>query len=85
MKAIVIVYDITDRISYDETTKWITSARAASPKARILLVGNKADLNAHRTVASDEGEGRADELDVGFMEASAVSGFNLDKVCSCFF
>ena len=44
----------------------------------IVLVGNKSDvLNEKRQVSTEEGDNKARELNVMFMETSAKAGFNV--------
>ena len=43
----------------------------------IVLVGNKTDLTDKRIVSLEDGEARATELDILFMETSAKAGFNI--------
>lgn len=46
-----IVYDITDKASFDNVTKWIEDVRAERGNEVILmLVGNKSDLLSQRYV-----------------------------------
>ena len=46
----------------------------------IVLVGNKTDLSDKRQVAIDEGERKARELNVMFIESSAKSGYNVKQL-----
>ena len=48
------------------------------------LVGNKTDLADRRQVSTEEGEHKAQELDVLFMETSAKAGYNVKQVTICF-
>ncbi|KAG1172056.1 hypothetical protein G6F36_011646 [Rhizopus arrhizus] len=43
----------------------------------IVLVGNKSDLSDKREVTTDDGEKRAKELNVMFIETSAKAGHNV--------
>jgi len=43
----------------------------------IMLVGNKTDLADKRQVSVEEGEARAKENDILFIETSAKAGFNI--------
>lgn len=47
----------------------------------IMLVGNKTDLQDKRQVSMDEGERKAQELGVMFIETSAKAGYNVKQVC----
>ncbi|KAI9226759.1 MAG: ras family-domain-containing protein [Piptocephalis tieghemiana] len=74
----VVVYDITNRASFLHTEKWIEDVRAERGSDVILvLVGNKTDLTDRRQVSTEEGEARAKEADVMFIETSAKAGYNV--------
>jgi Ras-related protein Rab-6A len=46
----------------------------------IMLVGNKTDLSDKRQVSTEEGERKAKELNVMFIETSAKAGYNVKQV-----
>jgi len=74
----IIVYDITNKQSYQNVDKWIDDVRdERGEDVVIMLVGNKNDLNNHRQVTMMEGEEKAKKLNVMFMETSAKSGENI--------
>ncbi|CAM0137335.1 unnamed protein product [Umbelopsis sp. WA50703] len=74
----IIVYDITNRNSFMNTTKWIDDVRAERGNdVIIVLVGNKTDLNDRRQVSIEEGEKKAREYNVLFIETSAKAGHNV--------
>jgi len=74
----VIVYDITDRQSFLNSSKWIDEVRSERGNdVVIMLVGNKTDLSDRRQVSSEEGETRASEEGVMFIETSAKGNFNI--------
>lgn len=50
-----------------------------------MLVGNKTDLSDKRQVSTEEGERKAKELNVMFIETSAKAGYNVKQVLSLFF
>ena len=72
-KGAFIVYDITNRDSFESVDKW------ASKNITMLLIGNKCDLEDKRKVAKEEGQEKANNLQLGFLEAPAFSGENLEK------
>lgn len=47
-----------------------------------MLVGNKTDLSDKRQVSTEEGERKAKELNVMFIETSAKAGYNVKQVCT---
>ncbi|KAJ2078075.1 GTPase Ryh1 [Coemansia sp. RSA 1365] len=74
----LVVYDITNREGFAQTSKWIDIVHAERGNdVLIVLVGNKADLKDGREVATKEGEDKARDLNVMFMETSAKSGHNV--------
>lgn len=50
-----------------------------------MLVGNKTDLSDKRQVSTEEGERKAKELNVMFIETSAKAGYNVKQVIILFF
>eukprot|EP00158_Paraphelidium_tribonemae_P001689 Partr_v1_DN24686_c0_g1_i1_m59493 putative member RAS oncogene family len=74
----IVVYDVTNRNSFINTSKWIDDVRTErGTDVIIVLVGNKTDLNDKRQVSTEEGEKKAKELDVMFIETSAKAGHNV--------
>uniref|UniRef100_A0A452TZW7 RAB6A, member RAS oncogene family n=1 Tax=Ursus maritimus TaxID=29073 RepID=A0A452TZW7_URSMA len=79
--AAVVVYDITNVNSFQQTTKWIDDVRTErGSDVIIMLVGNKTDLADKRQVSIEEGERKAKELNVMFIETSAKAGYNVKQV-----
>lgn len=75
----VLVYDVTSRESFQNTTKWLKLLKElASPDVIIILAGNKSDLHNLRTVQSDEAQRFAQENAIEFIETSALSGANVE-------
>jgi Ras-related protein Rab-6A len=76
-----IVYDITDRESFENVNKWVEDVRAERGNEVIMmLVGNKNDLNATRVVSFEQGEQKAKEFGMEFVETSAKTGFNIKSL-----
>ena len=73
----VVVYDVSSRSSFASTSKWIGGARRARHDVVIALVGNKTDLVDRREVSVEEGDRKAKEENVLFVETSAKAGFNV--------
>ncbi|XP_067936533.1 ras-related protein Rab-37-like [Watersipora subatra] len=79
-EALLLVYDITNRKSYDNIKNWITEvSELAKPDVIIMLLGNKLDLDSSREVSEEDGNKIAQENKAGFTEASAKSGANVDS------
>lgn len=77
----VVVYDITNANSFHQTSKWIDDVRTErGSDVIIMLVGNKTDLSDKRQVSTEEGERKAKELNVMFIETSAKAGYNVKQL-----
>jgi Ras-related protein Rab-1A len=77
---IVVVYDVTDRESFSRVRMWMQEiVKYAGPSAQKLLVGNKVDLVSKRVVSTDEGRMMAEELEVHFLETSALNSHNVES------
>jgi len=77
---IIIVYDITDKESFDNVRQWLFEIdRYASENVCKLLVGNKSDLGNKRAVEFDAAKGFADELNIPFLETSAKNATNVEQ------
>ncbi|KAL3804830.1 hypothetical protein HJC23_006602 [Cyclotella cryptica] len=78
----VVVYDVTNRASFLNTSKWVEDVRAErGSDVVICLVGNKTDLgNDKRQVSTEEGEEKANKDGLLFMECSAKAGYNVKSL-----
>ena len=76
-----IVYDITSRNSFNSVQSWIDDCTKQTPRnILLLLIGNKNDLNDKREVQYEEGEEFAKKKNMIFLETSAKTGNNIDKI-----
>lgn len=74
----VVVYDVTNRPSFLSVNKWIDDVRnERGTDVIVVLVGNKTDKTEARQVSTEEGEAKAKEHDIMFIETSAKAGFNI--------
>ena len=79
-KGAFAVYDITRRSSFESIEKWVNDLTSTADKnVTIVIIGNKSDLEDHRQITKEEGQEKANKLQVAFLETSAFSGANLDK------
>lgn len=75
------LYIFIDANSFHQTSKWIDDVRTErGSDVIIMLVGNKTDLSDKRQVSTEEGERKAKELNVMFIETSAKAGYNVKQV-----
>jgi len=78
----ICVYSITSRPSFDNiaTYRELIQRVKDADEVPMILVGNKADLEAHREVQKSEGEALAKKFKIPFYETSAKDGRNVDIV-----
>merc|ERR1719235_2879323 len=77
---IVIVYDVTDKESFNNVKHWMQEIdKYASENVNKLLIGNKCDLSSKKVVSYDEAKELADSLNVQFMETSAKNAHNVEQ------
>lgn len=79
---IILVYAIDDRESFNNLEFWLGEIRTYSnPDTKIVLVGNKIDLNSQRAVTFEEGKDffTKNTLDL-FFESSAKEGTNASDI-----
>uniref|UniRef100_A0A8D3BJX1 small monomeric GTPase n=1 Tax=Scophthalmus maximus TaxID=52904 RepID=A0A8D3BJX1_SCOMX len=78
-QALLLLYDITSKPSFDNIRAWLTEIHEYAQKdVVIMLLGNKSDMAAERVVKKEEGEKLAKEYGVPFMETSAKTGVNVE-------
>ena len=69
--AILIVFDITDRDSFDHVRNWMADIdKFAKEGVLRILVGNKCDLEQNRKVRKEEAEEIAKKYGINYIETS---------------
>jgi Ras-related protein Rab-2A len=77
---VILVFDITDRKSFEGLPRWLRDARLeADPHCFVLLVGNKLDLASKRTVSREEGEDFASSHELQYLETSAAQNICIEE------
>ena len=78
----MLVYSIDNKKSFMDINKWLKEIRIqSSPDIKIVLIGNKADLEDKREVSYEEGKKFMEENEIlYFKEASAKSGLNAKEI-----
>jgi GTPase SAR1 family protein len=83
---VLLVYDITDRDSFEWVSKWKDQVAeyVGSQEAGgvvFAVVGNKVDRDADRVISVEEGQQKAREVGASiFFETSAKSGTNVSEL-----
>ena len=78
----IVVYDITDKKSFESLKRWIDECKFYNKKNIILmLVGNKKDLEQSRKITEKEGREFAEKNLINyFFESSAKTGENINEI-----
>lgn len=77
---VILVYDITNRQSFDNAKEWLDDIKNLSNSSAIILVGNKIDIDNERKVSYEDGEKFANENNIQFMEVSVKNNNNINSV-----
>ncbi|KAF3787595.1 Ras-related protein [Nymphaea thermarum] len=76
----LIVYDITNRRSFDNVQRWLEELRATADRNLvIMLAGNKSDLENLRAVPTESGREFAEREGLFFLETSALDATNVES------
>tara|TARA_B100001758_G_scaffold190722_1_gene167694 strand:+ start:2766 stop:3368 length:603 start_codon:yes stop_codon:yes gene_type:complete len=79
-KVALIVYDITNLKSFEDAKNWIRELKEILPDCFIILIGNKSDLIEKKKVDIDNSKTFAKKNNINFIETSAKTGYNVDKI-----
>lgn len=74
LDGVIFVYDITKRNSFIDVENWLSEVRQYGPNdghVKMVLLGNKSDLEDEREVPIEDGREYADKHDMFFVEVSA--------------
>eukprot|EP00759_Apiculatamorpha_spiralis_P024946 PhF_6_TR28096/c0_g1_i3/m.41539/K07904/RAB11A; Ras-related protein Rab-11A len=80
--AVILMYDITSRRSFESIGEWLKSVRDTvygHDDPVFMLIGNKSDLDHDREVQTDEAKKFAEDNKIAFLETSAKSGENVAR------
>lgn len=76
----MVVYDVTDEKSYMNVSKWMSKIRQnAVQNVSKILIANKCDLDEKRKITKERGESLAVDLEIPYMEMSALASSNIDE------
>ena len=79
--AIVIVFDITDKDSFEHVNVWMQDIdKFAKAGGMRILVGNKCDLEHQRAVTKDQGNEMALKYGIKYIETSAKDTINIEEL-----
>ncbi|XP_014663519.1 PREDICTED: ras-related protein Rab-40B-like [Priapulus caudatus] len=76
-QGILLVYDITNKWSFDGIDRWIKEIEEHAPGVPKILVGNRLHLAYKRQISEDEAEAYALKHSMAFFEVSSLCDFNI--------
>lgn len=77
---IILMYDITNEETFNSVSQWISDIKQiVSPHVRLLLVGNKSDLDDKRVIQVFDGQEKAASHNISFYETSSKENKNIDQ------
>ena len=78
----LIVYDITNRKSFEDVERWVESIKENIDvkTLSIVIAANKVDMEKERVVSKEEGEKIASNEKFKFYETSAKSAVNINDI-----
>ncbi|XP_065154942.1 ras-related protein Rab-25b [Paramisgurnus dabryanus] len=75
----LLVYDISKHLTYESAERWLKELYDhADPHIVVMLVGNKTDLGAVRSVPTEDAKDFAEKNGLLFMETSALESTNVE-------
>ena len=77
---VFLVFDITDKKSFENLNKWIEDVKENSPKdCKYIIIGNKSDLSDQRTISTFEIDKFVKEKQSSYFEVSAKNDEGLNE------
>ncbi|KPP64514.1 hypothetical protein Z043_117130, partial [Scleropages formosus] len=76
---VILVYDITNRWSFDGIDRWIKEIDEHAPGVPKILVGNRLHLAYKRQVTTEQAQVYAERLGITFFEVSPLCNFNITE------
>lgn len=73
----VLVYDITNRNSFNALDYWLKQIRQNAGNIPVVLAGNKIDIASQRKVSTEEAQKFANDKNLMYLETSAKSGVSV--------
>ena len=84
LDGVMLVFDLTDRQSFDNTLTWYKQI-CENSDIPIVFIGNKSDLRDQRVVQEGAMERVARDFKFTPFETSAVNGSNVETAFGCLF
>lgn len=81
----LLLFDLTSETSFTNIRNWLSQLQthAYCENPDIVLCGNKADLEDHRSVSEERARETAEKFGLPYFETSAAMGQNVAKAMEC--
>jgi len=76
-QGVILVYDITNRWSFDGLDRWLKEVHEHAPGVPKVLVGNRLHLAFNRKVSFLDAQAYAEKHSMAFFEVSPLCNFNI--------
>eukprot|EP00056_Hartaetosiga_gracilis_P014836 m.241016 g.241016 ORF g.241016 m.241016 type:complete len:201 (-) comp17217_c0_seq1:30-632(-) len=81
---VVLVFDVTNRSSFDGVKKWIATVRHnCDHEYDLIVVGNKCDLADERVVTTEEAQKLVESNQYKYFETSAKDSTGVEEAFDC--
>ena len=77
-QGVILVYDVTNKQSFDDLKIWLDGIKDSTDKVSIILFGNKCEMEK-RAVSKDEAKKFAKEHKIPYIETSAKQNININE------
>ena len=77
--SILLMFDVTNKDSFEAIEQWISSIKDNVHNSKIILIGNKIDLNEKRIINKKDAQKKADDHNIKYYECSCFNGINIDE------
>ncbi len=75
----LVIFDLTDRNSFDKLNEWIESFKNTRGEQPLLLIGNKSDLENQIKITDKEASQYAQSNNMDLITTSAKTGKNVEE------
>ena len=83
-KGALLVYDITRYPTFENLEKWMNEINEkVKGSLKMMIIGNKSDLKDERQVSTETALEKAKNLNIPFMETSALESINIKEAFEC--
>ena len=79
-EAILLMFDVTNIESFEAIETWISSIKENSLIYKIILIGNKIDLNDKRIVNKKDVQRKAEKYNIKYYECCCLNGLNIYEI-----